>query len=102
VANHRTGDHRTQSRLARGVRQLLGRPGSFAGIVYDTTSIASLHNLEAHELTVPDVNTKDSTGQAHLTPMSIDVSEQPHSSIGKTAITLGLGQDALRKISVNG
>ncbi len=81
------------------LRQLLGLPESFDGVIYDTASIASLHALAAaREVAVPDVRTKGLAGRSDLTPMRIYVSEQAHSSIDKAAITLGFGQDALRKI----
>jgi len=81
------------------LRQLLGLPDSFNGVIYDTASIASLHALAAaREVAVPDVRTRGMAGRSDLRPMSVYVSEQAHSSIDKAAITLGLGQDALRRI----
>ena len=85
------------------LRQLLGLPDSFDGVIYDTASIASLHALAAaREVAVPDVRTRGLAGRSDLTPMSVYVSEQGHSSIDKAAITLGLGQDALRRIPTDG
>ncbi len=84
------------------LRQLLGLPDSFDGVIYDTASIASLHALAAaREVAVPDVRTKGLAGRSGLPRMCVYVSEQAHSSIDKAAITLGLGQDALRRIPVD-
>ena len=81
------------------LRQLVGLPGSFDGVIYDTASIASLHALAAaREVAVPDVRTKGLAGRSDLMPMSVYVSEEAHSSIDKAAITLGFGQDAVHKI----
>ena len=85
------------------LRQLLGLPDAFDGVIYDTASIASLHALAAaREVAVPDVRTKGLAGRSGLPPMSVYVSEQAHSSIDKAAITLGFGQDALRRIPTDG
>jgi aromatic-L-amino-acid decarboxylase len=84
------------------LRQLLGLPDSFDGVIYDTASIASLHALAAaREVAIPDVRTKGLTGRSGLPRISVYVSEQAHSSIDKAAITLGFGQDALRRIPVD-
>ena len=81
------------------LRQLLGLPDSFDGVIYDTASIASLHALAAaREVAVSDVRTKGLAGRSGLPRMCVYVSEQAHSSIDKAAITLGFGQDALRRI----
>ena len=84
------------------LRQLLGLPDSFDGVIYDTASIASLHALAAaREVAIPDVRTKGLAGRSGLPRISVYVSEQAHSSIDKAAITLGFGQDALRRIPVD-
>ena len=81
------------------LRQLMGLPPAFDGVIYDTASMASLHALAgARQVSVPNVRTKGLAGRSDLAPMSVYVSEQAHSSIDKAAITLGFGQDAVRKI----
>ena len=81
------------------LRQLLGLPASFDGVIYDTASIASLHALAAaRESAVPDVRTKGLAGRKELMPLRIYVSEQAHSSIDKAAITLGIGQAGVHKV----
>ena len=84
------------------LRQLLGLPPSFDGVIYDTASVASLHALAAaRESAVPDVRTKGLLGRTDLAPVRVYASDHAHSSIDKAVITLGLGHDALRKIAVD-
>ena len=81
------------------LRQLLGLPAQFEGVIYDTASIASLHALAAaRESAVPDVRVKGLAGRQELSPLRVYASEQAHSSIDKAAIMLGLGQDGVRRI----
>ena len=81
------------------LRQLLGLPAQFGGVIYDTASIASLHALAAaRESAVPDVRVKGLAGRQELSPLRVYASEQAHSSIDKAAIMLGLGQDGVRRI----
>ena len=84
------------------LRQLLGLPAAFEGVIYDTASIASLHALAAaRHRAVPDVRTRGLAGRGDLGPLCVYASEQAHSSIDKAVMTLGLGHDALRKIPVD-
>ena len=81
------------------LRQLLGLPASFEGVIYDTASIASLHALAAaRETAVPNVREHGLAGRPNVLPLRIYVSDQAHSSIEKAAITLGIGQAGVRKI----
>lgn len=81
------------------LRQLLGLPAQFEGVIYDTASVASLHALAAaRESAVPDVRKRGLAGRKELSPLRVYASEQAHSSIDKAAITLGLGQDGVRRI----
>ena len=81
------------------LRQLLGLPAQFEGVIYDTATIASLHALAAaRESAVPDVRVKGLAGRQELSPLRVYASEQAHSSIDKAAIILGLGQDGVRRI----
>jgi aromatic-L-amino-acid decarboxylase len=83
------------------LRKLLGLPGAFEGVIYDTASIASLHALAAaREAAMPDVRRKGLAGRS-LPPLRVYCSEQAHSSIDKAVMTLGLGHDALRHIAAD-
>ena len=81
------------------LRQLLGLPDTFEGVIYDTASVSSLHALAAaRELAVPDVRARGLAGRTDVPPLSVYVSEQAHSSIDKAVITLGLGHQAVRRV----
>lgn len=83
------------------LRQLLGLPDAFEGVIYDTASIASLHALAAaREAAVPDVRAAGLAGRG-LPPCRVYASEQAHSSIDKAVTTLGLGLRSLRRIAVD-
>ncbi len=84
------------------LRQLLGLPAAFEGVIYDTASVASLHALAAaREAAVPDVRGGGLAGRAELAPCRVYLSEHAHSSIDKAVMTLGLGQRALQRIAVD-
>lgn len=68
------------------LRQMIGLPESFSGVLYDTASISSLCAIAAAREAAPP-------GRLRLY-----ASEQAHSSIEKSAITLGLGREATRAI----
>jgi len=82
------------------LRQWLGLPDDFSGVVYDTASIASMHALAvAREEAGVSVRTLGLSGRAELPIFRIYVSDQAHSSIEKAAIALGLGEHNVRKIA---
>ena len=81
------------------LRQLLGLPDAFEGVIYDTASISSLHALAAaRHRAVADVRTRGLAGRPDIGPLRVYASEQAHSSIDKAIMTLGLGHDALARI----
>ncbi len=82
------------------LRQMVGLPKSFWGIIYDTASISTLHAIAAAREQVPgwDVREKGLSGRKKLSRLRLYASDQAHSSVDKAAITLGLGLDGLRKI----
>ena len=81
------------------LRQLLGLPDAFEGVIYDTASISSLHALAAaRHRAAPAVRTRGLAGRPDLGPLRVYASEQAHSSIDKAVMTLGLGHEALARI----
>lgn len=81
------------------LRKLLGLPDTFDGVIYDTASISTLHALAAaRERAVPSVRVQGLAGRATLPRMRVYCSDQTHSSIDKSVILLGLGQESVRKI----
>src|SRR5262245_3103127 len=84
------------------LRRLIGLPDDFEGVIYDTASIATLHALAAaRHAAIPGVRPEGLAGRTDLGRLGVYCSEQAHSSVDKAAITLGLGDSALRKIAVD-
>jgi aromatic-L-amino-acid/L-tryptophan decarboxylase len=83
------------------LRELMGLPQSFEGVIYDTASMSTLHALAAaREAAVPDVRERGLPG-AGGPALRIYCSEHTHSSIDKAVLTLGLGLDSIRRIPVD-
>jgi aromatic-L-amino-acid decarboxylase len=81
------------------LRQMMGLPSDFAGIIYDTASVSSMHAIAAaREALDQRVREDGMSGRADLPLLRVYASEQSHSSIDKGVLTLGLGQRSLRKI----
>ncbi len=78
------------------LRQLLGLPATFDGIVHDTASVATLHALAAAREAAGDSVRR--TGLANGRHMVVYASDQAHSSIDKAAIVLGLGESAVCRV----
>ena len=81
------------------LRQMLGLPAAFAGVIYDTASVSSLHAIAAaRENLNLDIREQGLSGRPDLPLLRVYASEQAHSSIDKAVIALGLGGRSLRKI----
>lgn len=85
------------------IRQLIGLPREFWGIVYDTASVSSMHAIRAalEQLEGLHIREKGMAGRADLPRLRLYTSEHAHSSIEKAAITLGIGLEGVRKIPVD-
>ena len=97
------------------LRQLIGLPGEFSGLIYDTASMASLCAIAAAREAVPGLRVREeglgsssaatqsvtdqTPGPKPSTRLRIYVSEHAHSSVEKAVITLGIGQAGVKKIS---
>src|SRR5215813_3562566 len=76
------------------LRQWLGLPQGWLGIIYDTASTSSMHALVcAREMVAPEARSEGSRGD-----LTVYTSEQSHSSIEKGAIAVGIGQNNVRKV----
>ena len=85
------------------LRQLIGLPEPFEGVIYDTASVSSLHALlAAREAAVDAVRVRGLAGRTDVPPLRVYCSEQTHSSIDKGVIAIGLGHESLRRIPVDG
>jgi aromatic-L-amino-acid/L-tryptophan decarboxylase len=76
------------------LRQWLGLPNEFFGIIHDTASTGSLHAiLAARELAAPDAHR---TGE--FPPLVLYASEHAHSSIDRDALAAGIGLANIRHV----
>ncbi len=81
------------------LRQLMGLPAAFDGVIYDTASVATLHGLAAaRETAVADVRRLGLAGRDDIGRVRVYCSEHAHSSVDKAVILLGLGHESLRRI----
>lgn len=79
------------------LRQWLGLPDEFFGVIYDTASVSTLHAIAAaREMADPDSR---ENGPRHN--LILYTSEQAHSSVEKGAIALGIGHKNVRKVAVD-
>ncbi|MCI0490511.1 MAG: pyridoxal-dependent decarboxylase [Blastocatellia bacterium] len=94
----------------RWLRQMLGLPESFSGVIYDTASISTLCAIAAARQAVsglrvredglagtPETDDKPARRKKEIF-LRLYASAHTHSSIEKAAITLGLGQSGVRLI----
>jgi aromatic-L-amino-acid decarboxylase len=76
------------------LRQWLGLPDDFFGIIHDTASTGSLHAiLAARELAASDAHRTGEFG-----PLVLYASEHAHSSIDRGALAAGIGLDNIRHV----
>ena len=84
------------------LRQLIGLPEGFEGVIYDTASVSTLHALAAaREAAVPKVRSAGLSGRSDVPRLRVYCSEHAHSSVDKAVILLGLGQESLRHIAID-
>ena len=80
------------------LRDLMGLPRQFEGVIYDTASISTMHALAAaREVAVPEVRTLGLARRSLGTPR-IYCTDHTHSSIDKAALALGLGLESIRRV----
>src|ERR1044071_5010316 len=81
------------------LRQLMGLPAEFGGVIYDTASVGTMHAVAAaREALNLRVREDGMSGRAELPLLRLYASEQAHSSVEKALIALGLGQRSLVKV----
>jgi aromatic-L-amino-acid decarboxylase len=84
------------------LRAMVGLPAEFNGLIYDTASISSLVAIAAARQAVGfGIRERGMAGRSDLPPLRLYCSEQAHSSIEKSAITLGIGHENVRRIGVD-
>jgi aromatic-L-amino-acid/L-tryptophan decarboxylase len=85
------------------LRQMVGLPAGFSGMIYDTASTSTMHAIAAAREAIPGFQAREQglSGRVDAKRLRLYASEQAHSSVEKGAITLGLGQVGVRKIPVD-
>lgn len=83
------------------LRQMLGVSEEFGGVIYDTASISSLCAIAAAREAVGELAIREEGLSGSNTRLRLYCSEQAHSSIDRAVITLGIGQQGVRKISTD-
>jgi aromatic-L-amino-acid/L-tryptophan decarboxylase len=79
------------------LRQWLGLPDEFFGIIYDTASTGTMHAIAAaREMAAPEMRDKGA-----MRGLILYTSEQSHSSVEKGAIAVGIGRENVRRIPVD-
>src|SRR5437667_5306344 len=80
------------------LRQWLGLPKQFGGVVYDTASISTMHALAAaREQAAPNTRQLGLSGRG-LPAFRIYTSDQAHSSVEKGAIAVGIGEENVQRV----
>jgi aromatic-L-amino-acid/L-tryptophan decarboxylase len=79
------------------LRQMLGLPGDWFGVIQDTASASTLVALAAAREAVPGLEAR-TQGLAGQPPLRFYASEHAHSSVEKAGIVLGIGQRGFRRI----
>ena len=84
------------------LRQMVGLPASFEGVIMDTASISSMVAVAAaREALNLRIREEGMAGRSDLPRLTMYTSEQSHSSIEKAGLVLGIGQVNVRKIAVD-
>ena len=89
-----------ETRVMDWLRQMIGLPEPFAGVIHDTASVATLSALLVARERALDWRGNDAglDGAGRLT---LYCSEEAHSSVDKAARIAGFGQENLRKVPVD-
>ena len=85
------------------LRQMLGLPQDFWGIIYDTGSASTFHALAAAREEIAELNIREKgmSGRSEVPRLRMYTSEMAHSSVDKAAMALGIGLENVRHIAVN-
>jgi aromatic-L-amino-acid decarboxylase len=82
------------------LREMLGLPKTFSGIVYDTASISGFTALAAARESLDlDIRTRGMAGRRDLPVLRVYITEHTHSHIERAAVALGIGRENVVKIA---
>lgn len=92
-----------ERRMVEWIREFVGLPEEFTGLILDTASTSSFTALlAARERAAPDVRRRGLAGRDDVGPCVLYVSDEAHSSLDKSALAAGFGLDQVRRIPVDG
>ncbi len=81
------------------LRQMIGLPSDFRGVITDCGSASNLVALAAaREAIHRQIREQGLAGRTDIPKLRLYCSDQTHSSVEKAAIVLGIGQEGVRKI----
>jgi aromatic-L-amino-acid decarboxylase len=84
------------------LRQMLGLPDAFHGIIYDTASISGYTALAAaRESLGLDIRERGMAGRTDLPVLRVYITDHTHSHIEKGAIALGVGRENVVHVPVD-
>jgi len=82
------------------LRQMLGLPAGFDGMLTDTASVSTLTSVLAarHAIAGLDARERGLAGRSDVGPLRLYCSAEAHSSVDKAAIVAGVGAQGVRRI----
>jgi aromatic-L-amino-acid decarboxylase len=83
------------------MRELLGLPGAFAGVISDTASTSSFLAMVCARERATDYGAARGGLQGAATKLAVYASTQAHSSVEKAALLAGFGREQVRAIPVD-
>jgi len=85
------------------LRQLLGLPAGWFGILHDTASTSTFHALAAARELDPALRVREEglAGRPEVPRLRVYCSEEAHSSVEKAAVALGLGLAGVRRVATD-
>src|SRR5881275_1047252 len=83
------------------LRQWVGLPDEFGGVVYDTASVGIMHALAAAREEAAPSTRKLGLTNRDLPRFRIYTSEEAHSAAEKAAITLGIGEENVQRVETD-
>jgi aromatic-L-amino-acid decarboxylase len=83
------------------IRQMIGLPATFTGVVQDTASVSTLTALLCARERTSRFSQNGKGLQAGDAPMTVYASEQAHSSVEKAALLAGFGKAHLRLLGTD-
>jgi aromatic-L-amino-acid decarboxylase len=83
------------------LRQMLGLPDTFSGVIHDTASTATFCALLCARERASDFSQNRGGLQGETAPLVVYASDQAHSSVPKAALLAGFGTENLRLIETD-